>query len=245
MLYKVIILLIIIILVSSISLGKEENLTLTKINHKKEDGTKVKIYLVKINPEIFNLEIYYGNNEGITIEDIKKGKDVEGAINCGFFQDPFLPVGLLISGGKTINPLDTYWEHTGVFYITTDPSDPLGICTKDVFYDTDVTEAVQSFPLLVWDGEPYVKYRDEDEAARSAVALDGEGKIILIATEEGITLYEFSRVLSNPEWNLKRALNLDGGSSTQMYLKGKLSLYGSSGLFRDNRVSNFLLIKRK
>ena len=221
-----------------------EDISLTKEVYKKSDGKELVIHLVKINPDKSQIYIYYGNNEGLTIEDlIEKEEGIEAAINCGFFQDPFLPVGLLISGEKKITPLDSYWDHTGIFYITKDPYDPYGICTKDIFYDTDVMEAVQSFPILVWNSEPYVQYKDTKNAARSAIGIDEEGNIVLIATNYGITLYEFSRLLSR--WNYKRALNLDGGSSTQLYFKDRLIFYGSTGIFKDNRVSNFLVVKKK
>lgn len=229
----------------TIKAGEEENLSLIKTSYEKEDGTKINFYIIKINPSEYKIEIYYGNNKGIKIDDIKKDSEILAAINCGFFQEPFLPVGLLISKGEKINDLDSYWEHTGVFYITTDQVDPYGICTKDAFYDTDVTEGVQSFPLLVWYGKPYVRYNDSEIAARSAIATDDRGNILLIATDTGITLYEFSRALCKMDWNCRKALNLDGGSSTQMYFKGKLSFYPATGFFQDNRVSNFLTVKKK
>jgi len=242
----IIICLIVISLFTNKSYGATNGgLELIQKIYKPGKDTQVKIYIIKINPQLYDLSIHYGNKKGLTIDDIKKNKNIEAAINCGFFKSDFSPVGLLISNGKTINSLDKYWDHTGIFYITDNSSEPYGICTKDTFFDTDVTQAVQSYPILVWDSRAYVKNDRIDKAVRSALALDGKGHIFLLATEEEITLYDFSRALSGMDYNLTRAVNLDGGTSTQLYLKNKISICPTKGLFQDNNVSNMLIVKRK
>jgi uncharacterized protein YigE (DUF2233 family) len=243
---SIIICLIIISLFINKSYGaNSEGLEFTQKIYKLSQDTQVTIYMIQINPDLYDLSIYYGNKKGITIEDLKKDKKIEAAINCGFFKANFSPVGLLISHGKTINQIDKSWDHTGVFYMTGNNSDPYGICTKDMFYDTDVTEAVQSYPLLIWEGQPYVKNDRIDKAVRSAIALDGRGHIFLIITDEEISLYDFSRALCTLDYHFTRALNLDGGTSTQIYIKNKLAFCPSHGLFQDNSVSNMMIVKRK
>ncbi len=225
-----------------------EDLALIKTEYKKSDGSGILIYMLKINPAIYSMEVYYGNEKGLTVEDIKKDPETVAAINGGFFapgQD-FHPIGLLRSKEKEINPVTDYWSSSGVFYITTDLLDPYGICTKESYYNSDVTEAIQSFPLLLWDGEPK-KYADKEEASRSAIGVDEEGNIILAATESriagGLTFNEFAEALAGSGWNIKRALNLDGGTSTQMYVRGNLTLHSAGIILGEDKVSNFLIVK--
>jgi exopolysaccharide biosynthesis protein len=226
-------------------------LSFIKTEYKKNDGTNIIIYMVKIVPEFFDIKIHYGNNQGLTIDDIKKNTNIEVAVNGGFFEGngSYLPIGLLLARGKKINPISSDWTHSGIFYITSVPGDLYGICNKDVFYDTDVTEAIQSYPILVWNGKPYVLNKDGEESSRSALAIDSDGNILIIATEPrlsgGISLYEFSRALCKLNFDCRKALNLDGGSSTQLYVKGRLSLYSNYGFIGEDKVSNFLIVKKK
>jgi len=229
----------------------DKRLSFVKTEYKKSNGGKIAIYMVKIVPEFFDIKIHYGNNQGLTIDDIKKNKNIEVAVNGGFFEGngSYFPIGLLFARGKKINPLSSDWDHSGVFYITSVAEDSYGICNKNSFYDSDVTEAIQSYPILVWGGKPYVLNKDDEETSRSAIALDSDGNIMIIATETGmsggISLYEFSRALLRLNFDCRKALNLDGGSSTQLYVKGRLSLYSNYGFIGEDKVSNFLIVKKK
>ena len=234
-----------------ITAEKSQKSALIKSEYKKSDGSKISIYTLKVDPLKYDISVLYGNRTGLTIGDIKKDENIFAAINGGFFapgQD-FHPIGLLTAEGKKINPNTDYWSYSGVFYITEDPFDPYGICTNESYYDTNVTEAVQSFPILVWNGNPYAEYKDKEEASRSAIGIDEEGNILLIATESrikgGLTLEEFSIAISSMEIKCRKALNLDGGSSTQMYVKEELSLYSKGAIIGEDKVSNFLVIKEK
>ncbi len=220
-----------------------------KKEFKKSTGVGFLIYMVKINPVKYNIHLYH--NKGITVDDVKKDRKVVAAINGGFFApgEDFSPIGLFMSKGKKINPLTDYWDYSGVFYLTSDESDPYGICTKESFYDTDVTEALQSFPILIWNGHVYKEYKDREEASRSAIGLDRDGNILLIATEStisgGLTLNEFAGAIYSMNWNCEKALNLDGGSSTQLYVKDLLTLHSAAGIIGQDRVSNFIVFSEK
>ncbi len=222
---------------------------LVKKEFKKSTGVGFLIYMAKINPLKYKIHLYH--NRGITVEDIKKDRTVSAAINGGFFApgEDFAPIGLFMSKGKKINPLTDYWDYSGIFYVTSDTRDPYGICTKESFYDTDVTDALQSFPILIWDGHVYKEYKDREEASRSAIGLDGDGNILLIATEStisgGLTLNEFARAICSMNWNCDKALNLDGGSSTQMYVKNLFTLHSAAGIIGQDRVSNFIVFSAK
>lgn len=82
----------------------------------------------------------------------------------------------------------------------------------------------QSGPRLVWDGAKVGGLETERRARRSAVAVDTEGRVVLAICDGGtaFTLDEFAALLQRPVASggagAQRALNLDGGRSTQLYL---------------------------
>lgn len=73
--------------------------------------------------------------------------------------------------------------------------------------------------------EKFSKAFNTQKASRSAIAVDNQGRILLVAVHNrvgglGATLSEFAQLLH--KMGAVSALNLDGGSSTQMYLGGEI-----------------------
>lgn len=85
----------------------------------------------------------------------------------------------------------------------------------------------QAGPRLVWDSQPIAGLEGKALAARSGVSLDAEGRVTLFALggTSLTTLAELPALLlkSYQDGGLssQRALNFDGGSSTQFMLKTK------------------------
>jgi uncharacterized protein YigE (DUF2233 family) len=90
-------------------------------------------------------------------------------------------------------------------------------------YDTgeQLVQAMQSFPMLVFAGGlPAPIEEDGQRARRTAVAFDRAGQVLLIVSPtSGFTLRGFADWLSRSDLDIDRALNLDGGSSTSLFLK--------------------------
>jgi hypothetical protein len=130
-------------------------------------------------------------------------------------------IGLLVADGQRWGtPLADY---AGMFAVTAagdvsvrwlrqrpyDPGEPL-------------TEAVQSFPILVKPGGVIGFPADADEgvpARRTVVAQDRAGNILLITAPRGhLSLHEVAVFLVGSDLGVDVALNLDGGGSTGMWL---------------------------
>src|SRR6185436_7036784 len=88
-----------------------------------------------------------------------------------------------------------------------DPAEPLA-------------QAMQSFPMLVFPGSASAEINDNGaRARRSAVAMDRAGHLLLIASPTSeFTLRDFAIWLSHSDLEIDRALNLDGGSSTGLFV---------------------------
>jgi exopolysaccharide biosynthesis protein len=114
--------------------------------------------------------------------------------------------------------------------------------------------AIGGGPWLVRDGSPYVDLHAEHFSSkslgfrepRSAVGITGEGKLLLVTVDGrqknvsvGMTLSELSFLMQ--KLGAVNAMNLDGGSSTQMSIYGKTVNRPSSG---NVGVSNSLIIRK-
>jgi uncharacterized protein YigE (DUF2233 family) len=87
-------------------------------------------------------------------------------------------------------------------------------------------EAIQCGPRLVIDG--YIPDFYPEISARSGIGIDPSGRIVLAVTEQGeLTLRQFALALK--AFGCVDALNLDGGPSTQLFLKAGKTLLDVPG----------------
>lgn len=90
---------------------------------------------------------------------------------------------------------------------------------------------VQSMMLL--DEASQVRVRRTQRAAcRTVVAEDADGKLLLMASEGAITLYDLAQWLGRSGLRIRRAMNLDGGVESQLAVRTpelNLTLYGKYG----------------
>jgi len=160
------------------------------------------------------------------------------AINGGFFNPSKTPLGLRIRDNEVLNPLRpiSWW---GVFYIKQRQAK---ITTPNSFRSKKNIEfAIQTGPRLLVDGQ--IPHLRPGYANRSALGIDAEGRVIVVVTENlPIATTDFARILKNPPFNCNDALNLDGGSSSQLYAKMpdfKLDVPGFA------QVSDAIIVKRR
>lgn len=102
---------------------------------------------------------------------------------------------------------------------------------------------------IVLDGEAenFSKAFNEQKASRSAIAVNNEGKLMLVAVHNrvggaGPSLLELCQILQN--MGAIDALNLDGGSSTQIYLGGQIIDRSPATASRINNGIGIFLRKR-
>ncbi|MGC3988074.1 MAG: phosphodiester glycosidase family protein [Chthoniobacteraceae bacterium] len=160
-------------------------------------------------------------------------------VNGGFFHPDGMPLGLLISGGKQLHPLEHAKLLSGLLVVTSTHSKLLRM--GELKSTRGIMEAIQAGPFLVDHGQPVSGLNNQRAAARTVVASDGKGHFALILCRV-VTLAEMAEILTTPgiikEMKVERALNLDGGSSSAMWVKGDPDFYSPEG----NRVRNFLAI---
>ena len=135
------------------------------------------------------------------------------AVNCGFYlttdQGENRHIGLLAGPDGVLSPLRSGWG--GVLLVRGSKAS-LAVAPGSV--SGDLRLGLQGWPMLMRSGKPTTGLNDSDAAARTAAAVDSQGRILFIADVTSTTLAEFARFLAASDMQIAQAVNLDGGSST-------------------------------
>lgn len=135
------------------------------------------------------------------------------AINGGFFDQKYHPLGLRIYQHHLHHSVKriSWW---GIFLIKNQT--PQIISSREYETDAAINFAVQSGPRLIING--VIPHLRPGIAERSALGITHNNKIIILVTENTlITTTELAHIMQSPPLKCDQALNLDGGSSSQLY----------------------------
>ncbi len=227
----------------------EKGLDFTRYTLGPEDALlRSEVLLLKISPQFYSFDLSI-KKESPGVDNIKSlTKESDGlcGINANFFDPKNKPLGLLIKDAKILQNLHRQGNVlTGVFSI--DSNGPK-IEYRDLFSSDNKLLALQAGPRLIEDGKVLRLSSPEVTSRRSGIALTRKNEVILYITLlrfPGASLLEIQHMLIKPELEIKDALNLDGGGSSQFYLDkiGSLSeeIYISGG----DDVPVALVVKRK
>lgn len=203
------------------------------------------IHAIRIDPALYKMGVVTAKDIGrkqAAVKDMARKKGAIVAINGGFFTPEYESLGLLVSDGKVINPLKqtSWWS---IFYLK--EKKPYIVHTNNFAMDPSISMAVQSGPRLVISG--FIPKLKPSIAERSAVCIAPGKGIILVATENlFLRPDEFAAHLrkggSSGGLGCHTALNLDGGSSTQMYARVGSFELNLPGI---NKVTNAVVVYSK
>ncbi len=158
------------------------------------------------------------------------------AVNGGFFDRNFKPLGLRISNHVLSNELKqiSWW---GVFQIRNHHA---SIVKYPQFHDdTSIQFAIQSGPRLLIRGKiPPLK---PGHADRTALGITKTGHVILLVTDRApLTTSGLANLMRKAPLSCEDALNLDGGSSSQLFAHFKNFEIEARGF---SEVSDAILLK--
>ena len=203
---------------------------------KKIKGKGYRGYLVLIyDPD--KIEIAYSKNilkEGAYITDIAKENNAEIVINASGYYDPnwdsngAIPHGILIKNNKIISDYKDADMGGGIIGITGDHKLFLGNIKKEDINKYDVKDAIAFGPYLIINGKKTKIMGDGGLgiAPRTAIAQRRDGTFIFLVidgrmiTSIGVDLVELQNILY--KHGAYNAANLDGGSSSELLINGKI-----------------------
>ena len=208
------------------------------VEHRFLDARDVQADLVRFDLDVFDPTVHVpGAAAPLTAADAAKKWKAVAAINGGFFDPKWRPLGLRVAAGEKLSPLRARVDW-GVF-VTRDHRARI-VHTRE-YEPTPADEtAIQVGPRLLVDGAP-VKLKPQ-VAYRSALAVGKQGRqLTLISTAIPVDANVLARALSRLG-DFDSALLLDGGPSAQVFVQaGELAL-DRAGAYG---VPDLLLIRRR
>jgi uncharacterized protein YigE (DUF2233 family) len=153
-----------------------------------------------------------------TLSDTMRREKCAAGVNGGYFSSDFAPIGLLISDGKMIAPLQRARLITGVLSASVRGVRILRV--REFSRREKIGAAVQCGPFLV-DHYDRVYGLDDSTAARRSFAVTATNDRALLGICSEISLAELAAILTTTrladDLRIQRALNLDGGSSSAFW----------------------------
>ena len=199
------------------------------------------IHIFRINLKDNKLDLIMANDLSLhnaSVDTFAQHSKALIAINGGFFDHDFHPLGLRIGHQRQHNPLKniSWW---GIFYIKNNQAHIDSV--RHYTNNKEVDFAVQSGPRLLVNGK--ILSLKTGYAERSALGITKEGLVIIAVTKNfPMTTEDLAQILKRSPLNCTNALNLDGGSSSQ--------LIAHLGLFQINapgfsNISDAIVVKSR
>jgi uncharacterized protein YigE (DUF2233 family) len=212
----------------------------------RQDGQMVdSLAVVKVDPAFNAFKVFHGKPRAITAWQEKIQAPV--VFNASYYRQGGQPCGLIIAQGQAIGPVHNR-QMRGMFVAEPKGMSPdlpratiLDLQTTPVNPKTlPWSEGVQSFPLLLdYKGRIRVR-KSEKKSHRTVIAMDRNGNILVFNTANRFfTLYELAEFLKRSSFNIDSALNLDGGTEAQLYIKTKDLEFFSPPSW-ENSIGNFI-----
>ena len=184
-----------------------------------------RVTLCRVNVRKEHLQLFLRDEAGLPIKRFDRltsllqarGKRLIFAMNAGMYHADFSPVGLFVSGGQQITPLNTA-NGDGNFFLK--PNGVLVITEAEVRIveaseypriREKVLLATQSGPLLVQRGKihPAFNPKSESRLFRNGVGVPSPETAIFVNSEEPVNFYEFATFFRDA-LHCPDALFLDG-----------------------------------
>ncbi len=169
-----------------------------------------------------------------TRKTVQQFAEEQGAllvINANFFDGQFHPLGLVQARGQTLNPFKkiSWWS---IFCLKDQKASIIHSSqAQDLVCDT----AIQAGPRLVVHGNvPKLK---QEYSYRTALGINRNQEVLLVVSRGFISTAELAQIFAKPEaeggLDCPNALNLDGGTSSQIYANAgglRVSFGGFTGV---------------
>ena len=191
----------------------------------------VGLKMLRLDQSTVKAKVLYAADMGEPMMTVREMVDKSGAIagiNASYFDENDRPLGYLKVKGHEINDyIATPLIYSGIFVISSGKGK---IIHRDFFAPLTCDEALQAGPRLIANGlctqgiQNMIDFREK--ARRAGIAVDRKGRIVLFITSPpsaGMSWSQLQAILRGAEKNgginPADAMNLDGGSSTQLCVR--------------------------
>ena len=179
-----------------------------------------RVTIIRLDPKQFTFRVRVTPGEARSVQAWSAATDAPLTVNAGYFDKNNLPLGLHIADGERYG--SAYGDFAGMFAVNAEEASVRWL--RDRPYDPQeaLTQAVQSFPMLVKPGGIMGFPADADEgqvSRRTVIAQDTAGRLLILVAPRGyFSLHEMAQWLVASDLEIDAALNLDGGTSAGLWL---------------------------
>lgn len=189
-------------------------------------SSSVRLHVVTFSTKTHTFAMMDDPANAYDLASAAKKRGAAAAVNGGYFQPDRTPLGLRVRQGSEIHPLERAKLLSGLLSVS---GDRIALVRVGVFKRTAaLREAVQCGPFLVDGGKPVAGLNATRTDARTAIIGDGASRWGLVVSD-AVSLADFGAILATPGivpgGKITRALNLDGGSSTGLWVAGEPPFY--------------------
>ena len=190
-----------------------------------EGAIEATLHFVSFEAGTHTFRVFDQNaHDNASLSDTMSENHCIAGTNGGYFAEDFDPVGLLVCDGHVVRAQQHGRLLTGLLAVTANHHISLRRTSEAAPASIKhARQAVQCGPFLVEDRKPISGLNAARTARRTAVFTDGGGRWGLVIAS-GLTLEDFGAILADPALlpgglKIARALNLDGGGSTALWVR--------------------------
>jgi uncharacterized protein YigE (DUF2233 family) len=188
---------------------------------KNSNGDDDTVTIVRFDTHKIKVSVGYQPGQPISMNDWTQLGHPLAIINGGYFDQQFYATALVVSNGKLFG--QSYNGYGGMLSEDSRGSLSLRSLHQQPYNPNSeqLEQATQSVPVLMLGGKRTQFSADASQTRRSVVAMDKQGRLLFIVSPNPIfSLDELADQLVASDLSIEVALNLDGGSSTGLYVKG-------------------------
>ena len=180
---------------------------------------EVKLDVVLLDPKKHTLRVIDNAGGRDDLASAMRENGCLAGVNGGYFHPDRTPLGLVISDGQTLHGFERARLLSGVLVVT---RERIALLRAGEYKPgRHIRQALQAGPFLVDRGKAVRGLNATARADRTVVLADSSGRCALLLCRS-VTLAELGEILSNPrivtELKVSRAMNLDGGSSSGLWV---------------------------
>ncbi len=214
---------------TSSSNGKQLNVwnrVVTGVEVRYEDwkipgGDDDTVTIVRFDIHKIKLSVGYQPGQPLLMNEWMQQEHAIAMINGGYFDQQDNATALVVSNGKVFGK--SYVGFGGMLSVDAYRTVNLRSLHQQP-YDPNyeqLEQATQSAPVLMSGGKRTQFSADASQTRRSVVAMDKQGRLLFIASPGQVfSLDQLADQLVSSDLSIETALNLDGGSSTSLYVNG-------------------------
>ena len=177
------------------------------------------VTIVRFDLRYVKLSVAYQPAQPLLMSQWMQQEHAAAIINGGYFDEQNNATALVVSNGQAFGT--SYDGFGGMLSVDGQGRISLRSLTQQPYdpNNEQLQQATQSSPMLILNGQATQFNANAAGSRRSIVAMDRQGRLLFITSPNpAFSLGELADLLATSDLSIDRALNLDGGASTGLYV---------------------------